>query len=83
MNNTHRKLTAIFSLPVPATMAWCKIEALFATLGAEVIEGKGSRVGFILRGERADFHRPHPVKEAKPYQVRAAREFLQRVGVRP
>ena len=84
MDSTHRKtLAAIFSSPVPATMEWCRIEGLFVTLGAEVIEGNGSRVGFILHGERADFHRPHPGKEAKPYQLRAAREFLERTGVRP
>jgi hypothetical protein len=29
------------------------------------------------------FHRPHPGKEAKQYQVRAARRFLERLGVRP
>ncbi|MBF0414341.1 MAG: type II toxin-antitoxin system HicA family toxin [Magnetococcales bacterium] len=84
MNRTHHKtLVAIFSLPVPATLAWHRIEALFVTLGAEVIEGRGARVGFKLNGERADFHRPHPGKEAKPYQVRAAREFLERIGVTP
>ena len=84
MNNTHRKtLRAIFSSPVSATIEWRRIEALFATLGAEVIEGRGSRVGFKLHGESADFHRPHPGKEAKPYQVRAAREFLELTGVKP
>ena len=29
------------------------------------------------------FHRPHPAKEAKRYQVRAARAFLIRIGVKP
>ncbi|MBF0107891.1 MAG: type II toxin-antitoxin system HicA family toxin [Magnetococcales bacterium] len=84
MNSRHRKtLETIFSLPVPASLAWNRIEALFVALGAEVIEGRGSRVGFKLHGERADFHRPHPGKEAKPYQVRATRDFLERIGVRP
>ena len=32
---------------------------------------------------RADFHRPHPNKEAKPYQVRAVREFLQQLEIEP
>lgn len=84
MNSKHRKtLGAIFSTPVPASLEWSRIEALFVALGAEVIEGSGSRVGFRLQGERADFHRPHPGKEAKPYQVRATREFLERIGVKP
>jgi hypothetical protein len=52
-------------------------------LGAEVIEGDGSRVSFILKGEKADFHRPHPGKEAKRYQVRNASDFLTRAGVQP
>ncbi|WP_244506644.1 hypothetical protein [Phyllobacterium sp. YR620] len=29
------------------------------------------------------FHRPHPTKEAKRYQVRAARAFLERIGIEP
>ncbi|TAL55894.1 MAG: type II toxin-antitoxin system HicA family toxin [Pandoraea sp.] len=29
------------------------------------------------------FHRPHPAKEAKPYQVRDARQFLENAGVKP
>ena len=34
-------------------------------------------------GEVETFHRPHPAKEAKRYQVRAARAFLERIGVTP
>lgn len=56
---------------------------LFVALGAQVIEGNGSRVRFELNGVVASFHRPHPHKEAKPYQVRDARRFLAEAGVRP
>jgi predicted RNA binding protein YcfA (HicA-like mRNA interferase family) len=74
MNNTHRKtLAVIFSEPVPRTLEWRKIESLLLAAGCELIEGKGSRVGFKKEDLRADFHRPHQGKEAKPYQVRAAR----------
>lgn len=84
MNSRHRKtLSAVFSEPVPANLEWRRIEALFLALGAEMVEGGGSRVAFVLNGLRADFHRPHPGKEAKRYQVRAAREFLETAGVRP
>ncbi|MBL8302572.1 MAG: type II toxin-antitoxin system HicA family toxin [Ideonella sp.] len=31
----------------------------------------------------ATFHRPHPQKEANPYQVRDARAFLEQAGVKP
>ena len=52
-------------------------------LGCKVIEGSGSRVRFERRGLVATFHRPHPRKEAKRYQVRDAREFLIKFGVKP
>lgn len=84
MNSTQRKtLAAIFSEPVPRNLEWRKIEGLFIALGCELIEGRGLRVGFIKGDLRADFHRPHPGKEAKPYQVRAAREFLEQLEVKP
>ena len=34
-------------------------------------------------GVIAAFHRPHPAKEAKKYQVEDARLFLERIGVKP
>ena len=84
MNNKHRKtLTAIFTDPTPKTLEWRRIESLFIAVGCEMIEGDGSRVGFKMGDLRADFHRPHPEKEAKPYQVRAAREFIEQIGVKP
>jgi hypothetical protein len=84
MNSRHQKtLTAIFSQPVPGNIEWRKIEALFIAVGAEIIEGDGSRVSFIINNEKGDFHRPHPGKEAKRYQVRNAMEFLSRAGVQP
>lgn len=84
MKAAHRRtLTAIFSTPTPTNLTWRQIEALFVALGAQVIEGRGSRVRFDLNGVIAAFHRPHPQKEAKPYQVRDARQFLIEAGVRP
>ena len=84
MNNRHRKtLDAVFSEPVPRNIEWRRIEALFAAVGCEMIEGSGSRVAFRQGKLRADFHRPHPAKEAKPYQVRAAREFLEKLEITP
>lgn len=82
MNATHRKtLAAIFATPTPSSLEWRKIETLFVALGAQIVEGNGSRVRFELNGVVASFHRPHPRKEAKPYQVRDAREFLFQAGV--
>lgn len=84
MRNQHRRtLEAIFRTPVPATLEWRSIESLLLALGAELVEGSGSRVAFVLNDRRADFHRPHPGKEAKRYQVRAVREFLETAGIQP
>jgi len=35
------------------------------------------------KGIIGTFHRPHPAKKAKPYQVRDARQFLESLGVKP
>jgi len=84
MNKKHRgTLEAIFRNPVSTTLEWRKIESLLQSIGAEVIEGSGSRVRFELKGVIATFHRPHPQKEAKPYQVRDAKAFLEKVEVLP
>ncbi|MEE8399690.1 MAG: type II toxin-antitoxin system HicA family toxin [Desulfobacterales bacterium] len=84
MNSKHRRtLSAIFSHPTPGNLEWRRIEALFVALNAKVMEGDGSRVSFVINDEKGDFHRPHPGKEAKRYQVRNAENFLTRAGVTP
>ena len=84
MNATHRKtLIIVFAEPVSASLEWRRIEALLVAVGCRVIEGNGSRVRFEKDGQIATFHRPHPAKEAKPYQVRDARHYLENIGVRP
>lgn len=60
-----------------------KIKTLFTSLGVELIEGNGSRVRFVFENIVVTFHRPHPHKEVKPYQVRDACSFLQQIGVTP
>jgi hypothetical protein len=84
MNSKHRKtLAAIFKEPASGTIDWADIENLLLAVGCAVIEGSGSRVRFSFATEVESFHRPHPAKEAKRYQVRAARDFLLRIGVKP
>ena len=84
MNKRHREtLNKIFQVPVPPSLEWRNIEALFLALGAIAVEGRGSRVRFELNGVVATFHRPHPEKEAKPYQIRDARRFLEQAGIKP
>ncbi len=84
MNSKHRKtLATVFTDPVSGTIEWSAIESLLLAAGARLIEGSGSRVRFEKDGEVGTFHRPHPAKETKRYQVRDARDFLERIGVKP
>ena len=84
MNARQTKtLSAIFTDPISATIAWSAIENLLVAVGCRIVEGQGSRVRFVKGDLVASFHRPHPAKEAKRYQVRDAREFLMKLGVKP
>ena len=84
LNRKHqRTLEAIFSPRVPATLQWRRIESLFMALGATTEELHGSAVNFKLRGKTVTFHRPHPQKEARRYQIRRARNFLEEVEITP
>ena len=77
MHSKHRKiLKTTFSNPVNGNLEWRKIEALFLALDAVKDEGQGSAITFVLNDKRADFHRPHPNKEALRYRGKAARELL-------
>ena len=84
MNSKQRKtLSAIFADPVDGNIDWRRIESLLIALECQMIEGSGSRVTFILNGQRVDLHRPHPRKEALRYRVKDVRTFLQRAGIKP
>ncbi len=76
-------LEIIFSHPAPTNMEWRRIEGLFLALGATPVEGSGSRVRFLLNDVVATFHRPHPAKKAKAYQIRDVRAFLENAGKKP
>lgn len=84
MNSRQAKtLRAVFTDPVSGTIAWAAIESLLVAIGCERVEGDCSRVRFVKDAMIESFHRPHPAKEAKRYQVRAARAYLTRLGVMP
>lgn len=82
MNKKQQKvLVSIFKNPVQSNVKWSDVEQLFASLGAEISEGNGSRVRITLNGIRAVFHRPHPRKETDKGALMSVRRFLQNAGV--
>jgi len=76
-----RTLHAIQSDPVRTNIHWHDVEALLVAVGAEISEGRGSRIRVVLRGVKAVLHRPHPEKELSKAMVRSVREFLYNAGV--
>ena len=84
MNSRNRAtLAAVFADPVSVDIGWREVERLVVGAGGTVTDGRGSRVRFDLNGARANFHRPHPPKTAKRYQVRDLRDFFASAGVLP
>jgi len=79
----HKILAAIFTDPVNGNMEWNKIESLLNAIGCHVVEGSGSSVTFEKNGVRAYFHRPRPERAALRYRIKAAREFLTKLGEKP
>ena len=84
MNKKQRQtLQKVFEKPERADISWNDIEGLFIALGAEVTEGKGSRVRVALSDVRAVFHRPHPERVTNKGSVKSVRRFLMESGVKP
>ena len=84
MNKKHRRtLQKIFDKPERSNILWNDIEILFKALGAEVSEGRGSRVRVVLNSIRAVFHRPHPEKVTDKGAVKSVRRFLLEAGIKP
>lgn len=55
---------------------------LLVNLGADITEGRGSRVRIALYGIRAVFHRPHPNRETDKGALQSVRRFLESAGVK-
>jgi hypothetical protein len=84
LSSKHRKtLLAVFDDPVRSDVQWADVERLFIALGAEVSEGRGSRVRVVLGGVRAVFHRPHPQRDTDKGALKSVRRFLSEAGVQP
>ena len=84
MNKKQQQtLQKIFDKPTRSDISWIDIESLFIALGAEVTEGKGSRIRVALNDVRAVFHRPHPQRVTNKASVRSVQRFLIESGVTP
>jgi len=82
VNKKHRQtLKVIFENPVRSNILWDDVEKLLTALGAELSEGRGSRIRIALNGVRAVFHRPHPRKETDKGAVVSMRRFLMEAEV--
>lgn len=83
MNKKQRQtLSRIFEKPERSDISWSDIERLFAAFGAEISEGRGSRVRVALNDVRAVFHRPHPKRVTNKASVRSVRRFLLEAGIK-
>lgn len=74
VNKHHRVLEAIFEKR--ANIAWSDIESMLLYYGAEISEGRGSRVRIALHGVRAVFH--HPQKRPTAGQLPQCEDSLWR-----
>ncbi|QTA86416.1 type II toxin-antitoxin system HicA family toxin [Desulfonema magnum] len=82
MNKKQRRtLEKIFDNPVQSNIEWNDIEKMLIALGAEISEGRGSRIRIALNNVRAVFHRPHPRKETDKGAVVSMRRFLTEAGI--
>lgn len=82
MKAKHKNtLEQIFHNPILAGIIWKEVETLLLAIGAEITEGRGSRVRIVLNGVRAVFHRPHPQKETNKGAVVSLRRFLREAGI--
>lgn len=84
VSGKHLKtLDAVYAEPVRANVVWADVEKLFVALGADISEGRGSRMRVSLNGVDAVFHRPHPRKKTDKGALKSVRRFRSEAGVRP
>ena len=84
MNRKHlRTLELVFTRPVSGGIKWRDIESLMISLGAEISEREGSRIGVRLFGDRRVFHRPHPSPDTDKGAIESIRKWFEENGVKP
>ena len=77
----RRTLLAILEDPVRSNVKWTDIEKMLRALGADLSEGRGSRVRIYLNGVKAVFHRPRPEPDTDKGALKSMRRFLTEAGV--
>ena len=83
MNKKQRRtLNKIFESPERSDIPCANIESLFISVGAEISEGRGSRVRVALNNVRAVFHRPHPERLTEKGAIKSVRRFLVEAGIK-
>ncbi|HQH00658.1 MAG TPA: type II toxin-antitoxin system HicA family toxin, partial [Smithellaceae bacterium] len=84
VNKKQRKTLAdIYEKPTRCDVSWRAVESLFKAIGADIFEGRGSRVSVVFDQRVLDIHKPHPSGEMKKYAVEKIRDFLAVIGVKP
>ena len=79
----HKTLRAIFETPTRSNIKWGDIEQVLRALGADLSEGRGSRVRIYLNGTRAVFHRPHPQPDTDKGALKSVQRFLIEARIQP
>lgn len=86
LNSKQRKtLEAIFRDPIPTDITWKELESLLIALGADISEGRGSRIRLRMGDVKyvGGLHKPHNPPYLKRYAVKNLRSFLAEIGVQP
>lgn len=76
MSKHDKTLTQLDALN--GSLEWKKVESLFKHFGADVYEGSGSTVTFVIDGVKFTADRPHPRRECGKGLVKRVKEVPAR-----
>lgn len=79
--NRRQRRTIESVLALNGGTHWADVEdVLRKALDAEIYEGSGSTVTFVVKGRKLTVDRPHPRRECGRGLVTRVRDFLDEVG---
>ncbi|PKN65538.1 MAG: hypothetical protein CVU54_18760 [Deltaproteobacteria bacterium HGW-Deltaproteobacteria-12] len=83
MNTRQKKtLALIFEKPTRNGLRYDDLKSLLISVGANIREGRGSRVRFEWDAYSLHIHAPHPQKVLPKYSIELIRDFLVQIGVK-